>query len=355
MFKFLSILLTLLAFTAFGYYLGVQQSQPKEVVIDFSELPDFASTNNSQKSSIQISKPDADPKKTVPNNTVEDVLRIEGDTKTIKNYLASVNFSKEENLADKDLFENALSLAQQGFFLDAITDLYSLILASSPLSKPARQQINAFVKYYEEKLAQQNNNDALLLLYEHLSNLDKAPEAYYLKLAKLHYNLDNTQDAWRYLSLLEASGRFTKERKQLTKRINEDNKYASVEKNSADIELKNYKNKYVVTLLINGIEGQFLIDTGASISAIKESLIDEFDLEETSRTMRIHTASNTVRSQLFKASSFGVDGFELNNFILAPMNLPGSRQFDGLLGMDYLKHFEFSLDQNTKALSLQWR
>lgn len=90
---------------------------------------------------------------------------------------------------------------------------------------------------------------------------------------------------------------------------------------------------------------RFLLDTGATISAIKPSLADLLkpDPSKMSKT-RIGTAGGIVETPVMQMDSIELEGKKIEQVPVAIMEaLEGHRGTDGLLGMDFFNNFDYSL------------
>ncbi|MEE8041932.1 MAG: retropepsin-like aspartic protease, partial [Pseudomonadales bacterium] len=100
-------------------------------------------------------------------------------------------------------------------------------------------------------------------------------------------------------------------------------------------------------------EGQsirMLVDTGASISALKPQVV---------RGMRrgpeivIRTAGGIVRAPVVTLNSLELDELRVESLTVAVMELADLDEADGILGMDVLGQLDLSLDQDAAALVIQ--
>jgi len=92
-----------------------------------------------------------------------------------------------------------------------------------------------------------------------------------------------------------------------------------------------------------------LIDTGASITSIDNSLVNH--LEVFRENVTFHTAAGDIQETIFKATSFSIGATSLENFTVIGSSYP-NQGFNGLLGMNFLGKFKFKIDQNEAILFL---
>ncbi len=120
----------------------------------------------------------------------------------------------------------------------------------------------------------------------------------------------------------------------------------------------------VVPVLSNGsslyvhtaIEGsprqlRFLLDTGASYTAISPQLAQEIGLEmRGSRSIMLSTANGLVSAPLLSVPSLRLGGAVVND--VEVVVLESLSRYDGLLGLSFLNHFNIDLDRGLSELTL---
>lgn len=116
-------------------------------------------------------------------------------------------------------------------------------------------------------------------------------------------------------------------------------------------------------VVVNGISGTFIVDTGAALTSVTPDAVGHFGLtldEWTSSTMR--GVGGIERRRNADPRSVELGGVALHRRSLAgdatlrvttmPRSLVGGRQIDGLLGRDFLSLFDLDLDLARRALTL---
>lgn len=114
----------------------------------------------------------------------------------------------------------------------------------------------------------------------------------------------------------------------------------------------------VEALLNKKVKATFILDTGASLVVIKESIAKQLglDVAASKNDLKIKLADGRESSAKHAIlSSVSVQGVEAQNvdaaILAADVQDPSLR--DGLLGMTYLKNFSFKIDQRNKKLTLE--
>jgi hypothetical protein len=119
----------------------------------------------------------------------------------------------------------------------------------------------------------------------------------------------------------------------------------------------------LVPVAVNGVEGMFILDTGAVYTVVTPDAVDRFKLaldEWTSTTMR--GVGGVERRRNADPRSFELGGVPLHRRSLArdatlrvvtmPINVIGGKRVDGLLGRDFLSSFDLDLDFPGRTLTL---
>lgn len=103
-----------------------------------------------------------------------------------------------------------------------------------------------------------------------------------------------------------------------------------------------------VTVSLRGrsVEARLLLDTGANITTISEELASRLGVEASDvRQGRATVADGrSVQGYLFTAESLSVGPQTRSNVRISILPGSGGERYDGLLGMDFLKHFRYHVD-----------
>lgn len=124
------------------------------------------------------------------------------------------------------------------------------------------------------------------------------------------------------------------------------------------IPLEYDNNRYATYVEINGIYAQLLIDTGATTSAISAQQFAKLSRRsgyEFVGVFNVNTAGGRVRARMVKVDEFALGPFVINDVSLLVLPTDTLTDVDGLLGMNVLKLFDFSIDQAATTLNLRAR
>lgn len=94
------------------------------------------------------------------------------------------------------------------------------------------------------------------------------------------------------------------------------------------------------------VEARLLLDTGANITTINEGLAGRLNIEASDLRQGRATVADgrSVSGYSFAADSLSVDSRTRENVRISILPGSGGKGYDGLLGMDFLKHFRYHVD-----------
>ena len=112
---------------------------------------------------------------------------------------------------------------------------------------------------------------------------------------------------------------------------------------------------YLVAVTLNGaFDTQLMLDTGASKTVLKRNVADQFlsANELAGSIISLTTANGKAQGLSLSLSRLQLGEADLSEIDIVVMDLPSFRH-DGLLGMNVLNKFEFSIDQANSQLILR--
>ena len=97
-----------------------------------------------------------------------------------------------------------------------------------------------------------------------------------------------------------------------------------------------------------------MIDTGASVTLLTPEALEQKDIRymDTGSTRVFNTANGPVRAPIYVLDSLTVGDWKVTRLEIGVLDLSGSPGIDGFLGMNFLRHFQFFIDQNQALLRL---
>jgi len=216
--------------------------------------------------------------------------------------------------------------------------------------------IRSAVKNYDTQLLIRKDYIALLDLYKRLTELEPEYALHFIGLAETYLSLGNVFDARKALDLTLHDSFVLDKRNDIISRIEINRKpnrhYA------AEVSLQAHGNQFLVEVLLNNSQNAvLLLDTGASLSIISTELLAVLGIphQHTIKTAWFNTAGGRVKAPIIKLNSLAMDGVVVENIEAGVIGEFDNKRFDGLLGMNFLRHFEFIIDQNEHKLKLSPR
>jgi clan AA aspartic protease (TIGR02281 family) len=121
------------------------------------------------------------------------------------------------------------------------------------------------------------------------------------------------------------------------------------------IQLTKQGEHFIVQASVNeSFTVALMIDTGASISLLSEQAfaeVNQYTQVDYVKELTLSTAGGLVTASIYQAQSLSIQGYVVKDFLFAVSPLIGANN-DGLLGMNYLRAFEFTIDQRHNLLIL---
>jgi clan AA aspartic protease (TIGR02281 family) len=202
----------------------------------------------------------------------------------------------------------------------------------------------------------------LLEFYQHLTQLEPDRAAYFIGLAGAQLALGDTGAAQRSLQLVmhdpEHGAQVKSMLAQLQNTPSERPPEAAPAVEVAGIPLQRRGNHFLVEARPGrGASLNLLIDTGASMTIVTPAALEQRGIRytDTGRTGVFSTANGRVSAPIYRIDTLAVDDWEVRRLDVGVLDLGSRTDIDGLLGMNYLRHFQFFIDQNNSLLRLSLR
>ena len=246
-------------------------------------------------------------------------------------------------------------------YLSAISTLYEAkgYAYRAETIDQVRKQIRSVVDNQTKLLQQDNNSIAILELYQHLTQLEPDYAPYFLRLAAAQFVLNDTNGARRSLNLIVQDADVGSQAQALLDKVmlsepQETEKAISVK--AVDIPLLRMGDHFLVDALLNDSQQvRLLIDTGASMTILTPDFLKRSNISylDTGKKMLFNTANGQVSVPMYKIESLSLGEWQVNQMEIGVIPLDNETAFNGLLGMNFLKHFQFYIDQNDAYLRIQ--
>ena len=113
---------------------------------------------------------------------------------------------------------------------------------------------------------------------------------------------------------------------------------------------------YIVNGLLSSNKIALLIDTGASITAISRDYFNTLPNQHKSHFIgrfSVNTAAGKLLAPMYQFSELRLNHAQVNNISVIVLPARSLENVDGLLGMNFLREFDFKIDQRQSELLLQ--
>nr|MDT0251297.1 retropepsin-like aspartic protease [Endozoicomonas sp.] len=202
--------------------------------------------------------------------------------------------------------------------------------------------------------------ESLIPVFLKLSYLEPDYSFYRLVLAEGYLMLNEPESALRELQIVQMDEGLNEHASQLLARLLPEptgeepaDEKPAIEKNT--VPLTEAGGHFVVdTLAGNTLNVRLLIDTGASLTTLSHRILKTLQQKKQASQIGyidLKTAGGSHRAPLYRLDQLRIGDFLVNNLKAAELG-PIDQDVDGLLGMNFLSHFSFFIDQNLRQLSL---
>ena len=222
-------------------------------------------------------------------------------------------------------------------------------------------RIRSMVAGLTQSLKRNDDQNGLLALYQHLIQLEPDHAPYFMGLAAAQLALDDKEAARRSLLLVSQDPDVGAQAQAMLSELSIA-LAGTQEAESWDpamaiggIPLHRDGNHFIVDARpAHGRSIRLLIDTGASLTIFTPEVLEQRGIryQDTGRTGIFNTANGSVKAPIVKLDSLEVGDWQVNQLEIGVLDLGDRLGVDGLLGMNFLNHFQFFIDQNESLLRL---
>ncbi|MEE9343623.1 MAG: retropepsin-like aspartic protease [Gammaproteobacteria bacterium] len=246
--------------------------------------------------------------------------------------------------------------SSSGQYIEALDILYEAKGYALNVEEIARiiSKIRTIVNQYEEKLRLANKNYQLLELYNYLTRMEPDYSPHFIKLATMQLFNDDKASARSSLALVSQDPLIGSQAREMLRELQIDQ---TVNEDSVgwvgNVPLKRRGQHFVVNALVNqSYSVDLLIDTGASLTIFTPAMFSQLrtSYSDEGKLTSFNTANGSVQAPVYTIDSLRIGEWQVNDIEVGVLEIAGEPSVDGLLGMNYLRHVQFFIDQKSEVL-----
>lgn len=253
-------------------------------------------------------------------------------------------FERLEQRAIKHITDREFALA-----LEVLEEADLIARTNSEIAQLATL-LDTTVRQRVDQLEALQQHGAIDALYERLTLSMPERAEYYILLAEHRIRMQDGEAALPVLAQIENHHQLGSRARELIDEISRVDATGPL----AAIPLIRAGDQFLVEAMIDGSRRvRLLIDTGASTTVIHPDVLDDLGYNLNGRMANFSTANGVVRAPLVAIAGLSLGDKSVQPLLVGALRIsrPGN-PVDGLLGMDFLRRFEFSIDQDGAVLNL---
>ena len=113
-------------------------------------------------------------------------------------------------------------------------------------------------------------------------------------------------------------------------------------------------NVLKLPVVINGVRGTFIMDTGATFVSMKRAFAEKAKVQiDQDSNVKIHTANGEVEGKRGRAATVQLRSLQAKDVVVVVQTGQGTygEGVDGLLGLSFLSRFKISIDAQTVKIA----
>lgn len=290
------------------------------------------------------------------------VLRSHGDSSLVHKLVQNSTRSKARSLLRKfmaahgEYFAGLMRLAMiekvNGEYESALVLMERADLLSSTQGEQDRFSalLLDITDAYAKELLAVENFAKVDELYERITFAMPEQGTFFLKLGLLRIRMGNYDAALAPLSQIENHMLYGEEARELISQTEVEELLGSLEV----LPLKSNGNQFVVEAIIDRrYRVNLLIDTGAAMTVVDASVLQSmgYNLNGTQQGL-FSTANGVVEAPVVSIEQLALGSASTGPLAVGALSLSMPDGIDGLLGMNFLRHYDFRIDQNNNRLHL---
>ena len=265
------------------------------------------------------------------------------------------------------LLIEAKAKVQTTLLSDAIAHYYDLL--RNPMSAAQQSEIELQIQQLSKTTIKQFKRnyswDILAMFVEPLFQLEPNNRLYILSLALAYAELFQESLMENVLASLDFDDPDAQRIRQIilaqqvTLTSNENDEIGTAFETTnigRAIPLQQFGDQYVVEAKLSSNPVALLIDTGASVTAISKQYFDNLSNRYKVNYLgrfSIGTAGGSIMASMYQFRELTINHVTVENLPVVILPMQGIENADGLLGMNFLREFDFKIDQQQSVMFIK--
>jgi clan AA aspartic protease (TIGR02281 family) len=263
-------------------------------------------------------------------------------------------YTAKITMGPDELILQARCLMVQEHYAAVIDALYeAAILATGDEWLPEiRSLIRQAVDAQDELLRTQGQWLTLDYFYQSLLVQDPGNAGYYQQLASVRRDSGDLDGAVNALLQIQYDPQLGEAARQQLENLQEE--MARVHQQARIIPLQGEGVRLIVPVRLDDAqELRLLVDTGAALSVIQPHILTAMGYRlAAGLSSTFQTANGEINAPVVRVDSLAIEDLTQSDLQIGSLALELGDSVDGLLGMNYLQHYQFSIDYQARLLYL---
>ena len=122
------------------------------------------------------------------------------------------------------------------------------------------------------------------------------------------------------------------------------------------VPITQFGDQYVVEAKLSSNPVALLIDTGASVTAVSKQYFDNLSNRYKTEYLgrfSIGTAAGSIMASMYQFQELTINHVTVQNLAVVILHMQSIANADGLLGMNFLREFDFKIDQRQSVMFIK--
>ena len=226
-----------------------------------------------------------------------------------------------------------------------------LLAATQAEEEESSALIEKAVSRYSRFLIAADRWGDLDLFYQELISTQPENPHHYMQLALLRMRVGDFDGAVDPLSRIEHDPALGEQARRMMAKAERKDDLVPVA--AAEVPLMVRGSQYIVKARLDDYRDvNLLIDTGATITVIEPRFLVELGYSLSGEVQYFNTANGTIQAPMVDVQDLSLGAVTVKELPVAAVNVSLAPEIDGLLGMNFLRHYQFRIDQSGNVLVL---